>query len=312
MPSSSRRSYLASLAAAAAGLAGCTSAPGGSGGGSATDSPSDTATDSAAERTLGDTYEGDGYTVTLTDVAARKSVLAYYAPDAFGVETAPEGERYAFVGVETTGGSPPPRESFRFVAEGEEFEPAEVSRDVRRDFAPVMETRYEPSSPNGDGKGWVAFAVPERLQGSLRVTVDAASWQLPESVAAPFREAVPAFEIDDVAIPDAVDADEAIPIAVEFRNVGDAGGTLRGALNHTGPLHGADAFTLDIPAGSRATWETSIEYHLDDDFETSVVQFEIATTAGDVERRVEIRGGGTETGTDDTATSTAASSLDVP
>jgi hypothetical protein len=315
MPSS-RRAYLAGIATGVAGLAGCVSTPGGSGGtDTATDSPTDTAADSTAERTLGDAYEGDGYSVTVTDAVARKSVLSYDAPDAFGVETAPEGHRYAFVGVEASGDELPPREAFRFVAGDETLEPAEVSRDVRRGFAPVMENRYEPASPNADGRGWVAFAVPERLEGSLRVTAASASWGVPESAATPFRDPVPEFEFDEVSVPDAVDADEPIPVAVSVRNVGDGDGTVRGALNHTGPRHGATAFTLDVAAGGRETWETVVDYHLADEVDTAVVQFELATSAGDVARQVTIRGGGTEigtaTGTGDTATSTAVSSFDV-
>ena len=103
MPSS-RRAVLATVAAGFAGVAGCTAPAGDSGGsaGGSTATSTDT-TETTTSRPLDGTHEGDGYTATLTDVAARKSVLSYYAPDAFGVETAPEGERFAFVGVETTG-----------------------------------------------------------------------------------------------------------------------------------------------------------------------------------------------------------------
>lgn len=312
MPSS-RRAVLASVAAGFAGVAGCLSGgSGGSGsaGGDDTPAPSET-TEPATDRALGDTHEGDGYTVTLVDAAARKSVLSYYAPDAFGVETAPSGERFAFVGVETTGEGPPV-ESFRFLAGEESFEPTQVSRDVRRDFAPVMDGPYDPSGQSSDGTGWVAFAVPASLSADLGVSVDGAAWSLPESAAAPFRDPVPEFEMGTVSIPDAVDADEAIPVSVEFENAGDGDGTLRGALNHYGPMHGASAFRLDVAAGGAETWETTIDYHLDDDVDTEVVQFEVATTAGNVSREVTIRGGGTPTGdgtADGTATSTATYSL---
>lgn len=298
----SRRAYLASVATGLTAVAGCTTGPGTPGSGGSTP-PSSTSTDTATERTLGDTHEGDGYTVTLTDAVARKSVLAYYAPDAFGVETAPEGERFAFVGVETTGDAPPV-EAFRFRAGSETFAPAHVSRDVRRDFAPVMEGPYDPDAPSSDGKGWVAFAVPARLEASLGVGVDDAAWAIPESVAAPFRDSVPEFELGAVSVPSVVDDDEPIPVAVEFENVGDGDGTLRGALNHYGPLHGASAFRLDVSAGGTATWETTIDYHLADDVNTDTVNFEVASTAGDVSREVTIRGGGTPSG-DSTADGTA-------
>ena len=306
MPSS-RRAVLASAAAGLAAVAGCTApSDGSSGSGGDTDAPSETVTDTPTDRPLGDTYEGDGYAVTVTDVAARKSVLAYYAPDAFGVETAPEGERFAFVGVEASGERLPPRESFRFRAGDRTFEPAAVSRDVRRDFAPVMETRYEPSSPNGDGTGWVAFAVPANLTADLGVAVDDASWSFPDSAAEPVRGPVPEFELGAVSVPSVVDADEPIPVSVEFENAGDGDGTLRGALNHYGPLHGASAFRLDVAAGETTTWETAIDYHLRDEFDTDTVQFAVATTAGNVERSVTVRGGGTPSG-DSTADGTATS-----
>jgi hypothetical protein len=102
-------------------------------------------------------------------------------------------------------------------------------------------------------------------------------------------------------------------VAVDFENVGDGDGTVRGTLNHYGPLHGASAFRLDLSAGGTATWETTIDYHLDDEFDTETVNFAVASTVGNVSREVTIRGGGTPSGdstADGTATSTAVYSFD--
>ena len=331
MPSD-RRDVLVGIATlGVSGLAGCSGTGGVDGSGetpdatptgSSTDGEStDGSTDADADATtgeptalaVGESYDGDGYTATVRGVVARTSVFSYLAPDSVGVESAPEGTRFAFVHVAARGRSPPAHEAFAMEAGGETLTPAPVSRDVNDGFAPIGETRYDPSESGSDEEGWVAFAVPAPLSTDAVVVVDGARWTLSEESLAPFRNPAATFELRNLRVPSTVDADEPIPVAVEVENVGDGNGTCLAAVNYYGPLYGAETSRFDVLAGDAVTWETEITYHLEPDIDTDLVQFGVETSGGGAERRVELRGAGTDTGDDasgdgastDTATSTS-------
>ncbi|MFC6990165.1 hypothetical protein ACFQJD_18345 [Haloplanus sp. GCM10025708] len=108
-------------------------------------------------------------------------------------------------------------------------------------------------------------------------------------------------------MPDAVAPDEAVPVSLDVTNEGDGGGTFRGAINHQGPLYGANDFAFALGSGESRTHEESISYHREAGFSADRLQFSVVSAAG--ERSFEVRleaetDGGTATTSTGTATGT--------
>ncbi|WP_251341263.1 hypothetical protein [Haloplanus halophilus] len=314
MPSS-RRTLLASIGAAAAGLAGCLD--GGESPASptrtSTATPTDTPADDAA--TLGDAVALDGVTVTVSDLVTAHSVRYLTAPDAMGVATT-EGDQFAVVDASVRGEQPPAPHRFALVADGTYYGSGIEYVGPARVDAPVSGRQYDDSNPGG----FLGFRVPAPLDaesvavvlsGEGRRATDmqpeaddpAARWSVPPAAADPLRSPPPAFSAS-VEVPTEVSADQPIPVTLDVTNEGDGPGVFRGAINHRGPLYSAAGIDLPLSAGESATHEATIDYHVDDETPPESVRFSVVGPGIDRSVAVTVEGGGTPEGTT-TGTATA-------
>jgi hypothetical protein len=260
----SRRAVLTSLGVALTGFSGCLD----------TSSESPTVTP-ATETALGQSVDVDGTTVTVAETAAVHSYQYLSAPDAFGVESAGDG-RFLFVGVTTEGEQPPPADTFALRVDDERVSPVDRAGVPERDLAPVGESRYTEANP----QGYLLFRVPAPLDAESvgvslgRDTDLRARWSIPESRLGTLRSPPPNFDVS-YDVPEAVGADDPVPIRVGVTNTGEGAGVVRGAINHTGPMHGGDTFSLSLDPGASETYEETVDYHVDEDFGVDRMQFEV-------------------------------------
>lgn len=278
----SRRALLTSLGVALTGFAGCLDTP--------SESPTATATPTAdaapTETTLGESVSLDRTTVTVAETAAVHSYQYLSAPDAFGVESAGDGQ-FLFVGVTAEGERPPPVDAFGLDGvDDERVSHVDRAGVPERDLAPVGEDRYTEANP----QGYLIFRVPAPLDAeSVGVALGWASdatdapsedpdlrarWSIPESRLETLRSPPPEFSVS-YDVPEAVGPDEPVPIRVDVTNTGEGAGVVRGAINHTGPMHGGDTFSLSLDPGASKTYEETVDYHVDEDFGVDRMQFEV-------------------------------------
>ncbi|WP_435069260.1 hypothetical protein [Haloplanus sp. C73] len=259
----SRRTLLASLGAAV-GLAGCLD----------TSSESPTATPTA-ETTLGQSVDVDGTTVTVAETAAVHSYQYLSAPDAFGVESAGDGQ-FLFVGVSAEGERPPPVDAFALRVDDDSISPVDRAGVPERDLAPVGESRYTEANP----QGYLLFRVPAPLDAESvgviwgRDTDLRARWAIPASRLDTLRSPPPEFSVS-YDVPEAVGGDDPVPVRVDVTNAGEGAGVCRGAINHTGPMYGGDTFSLSLGSGASETYEETVDYHVEEDFGVDRLQFEV-------------------------------------
>ncbi|WP_248897748.1 hypothetical protein [Haloplanus halobius] len=245
MPSS-RRAFLATASLAAAGIAGCADRV----------PSSSTPTADGETATLGESISVDDAEITVAEFAVVHSYQYLSAPDAFGVESAGDGW-FAFVGVTAQGSSPPARDAFTLDVADERIAPADAAFGPVRDLAPVGDGAYTAA----ETRGYLHFAVPHSpAVDTAAVTLDDARWSIPASTFDPLRATPPAFAVT-YDVPDAVGHDDPVPIRLDVTNTGGAG-VCRGAINHHGPMHGGDAFSLSLAAGASTTHETTVDYHV--------------------------------------------------
>lgn len=288
MPST-RRTLLASLGAGVAGFAGCLNddAPG-SGTPTGTDTPTATPTDSGADATttLGASLAVGDRTVTVSGVDHRHTFRYLSAPDAFGVTVA-DGQ-FVFVGVEATGsGTPPDPEAFGFA-----FGDQQVGATTFLDYGPVDplsvgEREYSVDHP----QGYLAFEVPAPLGASTAaVTLGDARWTVPSSALDPLSDPAPSFAVTYGDVPASVPRDEPITVPLSVTNEGEGDGVFRGAVNHTGPMYGADEFTLSVPAGESRSHDVVVDYYVGENLGADRVQFEVLGPGTDRSFRVALTG----------------------
>lgn len=263
----SRRALLTSLGAALTGFTGCL----------------DTASSPTTETPLGESVDIDGTTVTVAETAAVHSYHYLSAPDAFGVESAGDGQ-FLFVGVTADGERPPPADAFALQVDDERVQRVTHAFVPKRDLAPVDEDRYTAENP----QGYLLFRVPAPLDAESvavdlgHVSNDTASeatglrarWQIPASRLSGFRSPPPNFAAS-YDVPDAIGAGDPIPVRVDVTNTGEGAGVCRGAINQTGPMYGGDTFSLSLEAGASKPYEETIDYHVDEDFSVDRLQFEV-------------------------------------
>ncbi|MFB6103226.1 MAG: hypothetical protein ABEJ73_11770 [Haloplanus sp.] len=306
MPSD-RRTVVASVGLALAGVAGCTDRNGSDTPPSDRATPTSTASGSPADRTLGDTVTLDGTTVTVAELAAAHSYHYRSAPDAFGVESAGDGQ-FVFVGVTARGDDTPPVRQFALELDGERVVPSERTRGPVRDLAPVRQGRYTADDP----EGYLLFPVPAPLDAESvavllgegpRVTDSRteatdvrARWTIPDATLDPLRSPPPAFTVA-YDVPDAVGRDEPVPLRLDVTNEGDGAGVFRGALNHTGPMYGGDTFSVALDPGASTAYEESIDYHVGEHFSVDRLQFEVVVPGDSRSFTVALEGSSTATGT---------------
>ncbi|WP_251329652.1 hypothetical protein [Haloplanus pelagicus] len=303
MPSS-RRTLLASIGTAAAGLAGCLGPSGSTG--SPTSTPTSTATPGspASEPVpLGRSVDVNGVTVTVSDPAVAHSARYLSAPDAFDVVAAGT-DQFLFVTVAAEGGSRPPSpDAFGVVVADVRYGAGIEALGPARVDAPVSGRRYGDAGRHG----YLAFRLPAPVATTDLAVVlgEGARWTLPSSAAEALRSPPPAFETG-VDVPDAVPADEPIPVTLDVTNAGDGPGVFRGAINHGGPLYSAAGFDLSLASGESTTHEVTVDYHVGSETPPDCVQFAVVGPGVDRSFEVGIEGGGTGTGAGSgTATGTA-------
>jgi hypothetical protein len=294
MPSS-RRALLTGLGAALTGFAGCLDGSSPSTTPTSASTPTPTpSTPAMTDASLGDAVDVDGVTVTASDLVDAHSVRYLTAPDAFGV-VGVDGDQFAFVRVSArSDGTPPAANAFSLVADGERFDPGIEGVGPARVDDPVTGRRYGDRKPDG----YLGFRVPAPLDADdVAVTLaDAVRWTVPAAALDALRSSPPAFETT-LTVPEAVAADEAIPVRLDVANEGDGGGVFRGALNHQGPLYAADAVTFSLPAGESTTHEMRVGYYRGSDSPPARVQFGVVGPGLSRSFNVRIEGGGTPEGT---------------
>lgn len=308
----SRRTLLASLGAALTGLTGCFDTPTDRSAESATPTPTPTATtptvtppsaDPRIETTLGESVDIDGATVTVTDVAGVHSYQYLSAPDAFGVESADHG-RFLFVGVAARGERPPPAHAFGLFLDGKPASRWDHAPGPTRDLAPIGQQRYDEDTP----QGYLCYLVPAPLEADTvtvvlgrapRTTSDPgntgewAQWSIPHASLEPLRSPAPEFTVSH-DVPDAVGADDPVPVRVDVTNEGGPG-VCRGAINQTGPMYAGDTFSLPLDSGESATHESAIAYHVGESLGVDRLQFEVVVPDGSRSFTVRLDGAETET-----------------
>ncbi|MFC7173107.1 hypothetical protein ACFQL0_06485 [Haloplanus litoreus] len=84
----------------------------------------------------------------------------------------------------------------------------------------------------------------------------------PPSAAEPLGSPPPSFAAS-VDVPEAVPADDPVPITVDLTNEGDGPGVFRGAINYQGPLYSAASFDVSLAAGESTTHEATVDYYVD-------------------------------------------------
>ncbi|PSQ15106.1 hypothetical protein BRD00_15220 [Halobacteriales archaeon QS_8_69_26] len=203
---------------------------------------------------LGTTRTVQGNPVRITETTVRDSVFYLEHPDEFGVKDPGDG-RYVFARVGAPDGGPA-RGEFELAAGDERFYGGlDRSRPWGGDVRPVY--------GGTDGtSGWVSFWVAAPLEAdSVRVEVGDDAWRLPDEDVKALRRPAPTFELQEFAVPDAVEPGQRFDVAATFRNTGDAPGTLRAVM----PVHGAGSpccngpkRVVEVPAGGRETWRESI------------------------------------------------------
>ncbi len=269
MPSTDRRLFLRTGAAALAGLglAGClgtgrdgratdtTDSPGDASD-SPTRSPDSTETPTDPPRgtteTTSDPFPESAWKrvadrrVAVADPTARKAA-AYDSIMGSGGVLAPADRQFVVAAVGSDGGrtaaaGPPPYDAFELAAGDETYPAVDVEERTRgaytTSFAGRGNVRYGAShagSAAAGGVGWIAFDPPSPLDapGSLELRCryggETATWSLPDAAAETLRRPAPAFELRSFAA-EAVDGGRSVSLSLTVENVSDVGGEFLAAV----------------------------------------------------------------------------------
>lgn len=264
-----RRTILATGAAALAGTSGCLAI--GGGGNPSTATPTATTDRGPGELTFGQGFSENGVQAVPKDATVQHSVLYETDGGALDVHAA-DGRQYLFMTVQT-GGSPgidlpSPSDFLVSHADGEaratqsvgSISPDRLRPDDREAVYDIAAEREVTEI-----EGWLAFPVP--AVGEFEAALlelepsepgrPAATWNLSQGTKAALGAAAPAPVVESVMVPDSVPAGEPASVSVIARNDGDGLGRLRLGLNVDGAA--ARSVRVDVPAGETTTWEGDLE-----------------------------------------------------
>lgn len=256
----SRRSYLATLAAA--GFAGCIG-----------DTPG-TGTESPTATTAPGTVAPD---VIVEAAAVQYSYRHIEQVDWNGIQ--PADGQFVFVTVNAgPADSPPARSAFTLVADGEEYGPADIADRMAVDLK-LSGNAYTPEREGAEPRGWLVFETPAELDAAptLRLDRDPAptEWTLDADLA---TSPPPAWEWR-VDAPETVAPDETFEIAVTAENVGDGPGTFRGAVNFSYPTYIPKGVDIALDAGQSGT--ESVEASAEGAEDGQEIDYGIRTPVGE-------------------------------
>lgn len=280
-----RRALLASLAGAAAGVAGCLSRdrPGWT---PRTDRTPASPTPSPSPSPAGPP------SVSFVGHAVQRSAFYPRQPD-FEVVWAPPDRQLLFAMVVVEGGEPTDLafEDFslhvgdRTVAEaegvagqdGETYYPQPDECDCDGTYETY--TTYPLPAPLSADAGEVRWEGPE----------ETSTWALPDGALDALAAPTTGWELLGFDAPDSVGPDERFRVAVEARNVGDAAGTFRGVLDQAGPVYGvADRWKTAVAPGQTLRRESEIGVLAEIEESVDEVRLRLRTVAGDVDHAVQV------------------------
>ena len=273
-----RRQYIALAGSSVTALAGCMTG---------NDEPPNSTTESPTptpggpvSASVGDTIVD---TIAVTAVTAKQSVRYRTAPDALGV-TNPDERQFIFATVDASGveGEIPAKDMFSLSFTDQEFTPVESSGDIRLQNVLHDRTPYDPPwADDPPAVGFLMFDIPSSIEPeSASIVMNAnreingiswAEWTLSSEHLDAITPPYPDLSVGAIATPDQP-IDGSIPVTMHAQNSGEADGVLRAAVNHTGPLYGADTWDIPVSSGERVEDKYSISYDWGD---ASEIQFSI-------------------------------------
>jgi len=251
----SRRTYLAGVSAALAGVAGCVdgAGPGGSPSGTRTGTPSTNGTD-PLRLDWNERAELSGAKVTPRIAAVRDSVVRPVSADTWGV-VAFDAERMCFALVAAVGDVPAASAYRLDVPDGGEgwTDPPSGQR---------IRPAFESAGTTLDASDAVGFTVPAPAESAdarlvLRTEERTVSWALPEDARTALGRPTATFTVESVSAPASVAAGESFEVSGTATNEADVPGTFRAVLNETGPTYRPHRVTMDLAAGKTGTWSMS-------------------------------------------------------
>lgn len=206
---------------------------------------------------VGESVTDGERTVTVTGVTHQHSAVTVQADTASVVDF---DDQLVFVDLDVEGPAPPPRSAFRLEygdeRQGTYFDTGDGSLGYR--FY-LLDQWYVP----GEQSGLIGFEVPSPLPGDGRPSVHLeydgveTAWSVSDDRLAALRRPAPEFRLESFAVPDGP-VDGSAECTVSVAN-GGGPGTFRGAVNTGGILHAAEMFTVEVPAGGRASQTVEID-----------------------------------------------------
>lgn len=294
----SRRSYLTTVSALAAGLAGCVGDAGTGSDPAATETISRTASDSPTATEPSPSSTGaaaaagfDPATVVVYGAAVQHSIRHISNVDWNGIHTV-EGKQFVFVGVDATEADrAPDRTAFSLAADGEAIAATDLAQSGHQPYDPAIGGRpYDPRSEyDANRRGWLCFVAPTALDAPPRLRVgdgDAATEREPTGVDAAAAPP-PAWEFSASA-PESVAPEETFDLEMVATNVGDGAGVFRGAVNFSFPYYYPKGFDVVLEPGESGS--TTVRATSEGAKGGDVLEYGVRTPVGRREMRVAVDG----------------------
>jgi len=252
-----RRSFLGLVSAVTLGLAGCSSGsdgtddPGSGGDGTDTHEASTRASTHTSTRgTATPTGTDRAYSLAVSVESLRPGLVTPDSPDSIGVTHA--AGQYLTLLLDPGGEGPPP-EDIALAFDGADHGPLALEETFRdTPWGRDADAQYD-----GDGAGWLVFALPDAGDAtSARLHWPGGEWHPDGRLRERLGTPTPRFDVS-VDAPDAIAPGEQPWFSVTAANRGDVPGGFVGALDRVGPRVAytpVEQVSFVVPAGDREKW----------------------------------------------------------
>ena len=210
--------------------------------------------------------------LSVTEIGVYKAVT-YESTMGSGGVLAPEDRQFVVASVDN--GAERDASAFQFETESESWTPGLPDTRGASTYAVAGRKGGAVGSPTGDERQFLAFTVPSPLSATeprIRLTdAGGEEWPLPESAGDRLAAPSPAFELDDVTVPEAVSQGEPLPVSLTVQNVSETDGRFLAALYWPTELIADDDESriierqLAAGEGTTAAVEIDTEYTTDED-----------------------------------------------